>query len=916
MALNAGTRVGAYEILEAIGAGGMGQVFRARDTKLNRDVALKVLPPLFTDDPERLARFRREAQVLASLNHPNIATIHGFEDSGETHALVLELVEGPTLADRIGEGAIPFDEALPIARQIAEALEAAHEQGIIHRDLKPANIKITPDGAVKVLDFGLAKALDPAAGGSGVNPPGSGPSGSALTLANSPTFTAAATQAGFILGTAAYMSPEQAKGRPVDRRTDIWAYGVVLFEMLTGRQTFGASDVSDTLAAVLRKEVDLDELPDDTPALVRRLLRRCLERDRKQRLPDIGMARLELAEVAAGTDSAPTVAPAPAPSVAFWQRPAGIAAIAAVTLAVGALLAWSLKQPPTVPKPLAKFGITLPEGVEFSSTGRHVVAIAPDGSFFVHTGDSGIWIRRRSELESTRIPGVEGAREIFVSHDSQWIGFQSDGQFRKVAVSGGAPVPLAETGGPYGVSWSTDGSILIGLGSNGIVRVPETGGAPQTVVDVSDAGGSASNPQMLPGGEWVLFTYRPPTVSAWDESEIVVQSLATGAREVITRGADARYLSSGHLVYLVGGVLFGVTFDVDRRAVVGGPVSLVEGVLMSSVSGAGQFSLADDGTLVYRSGVSGREGNRTIVAVDQAGVTTQYPVAPGVYLGASVSPDGRKVAFGNEDDQDVWVADLERGSLAPVTRDPAFDGYPIWTPEGDALVFTSARDGLPALYRQAADGTGAAERIFSLDGSTGMAARAWTPDGTRLVVVANLGEGQSERGDIGLATPGSPGVWEPLIDSEAREALPAISPDGRWIAYSSEDSGRFEVYVQRFPELGRRVPISIGGGYGPEWSADGRELYFLRAPNGPPRAMMRVAITETGETITAGQPEPLFDWTFFDHAGSLHSRYDILPDGRFLMVAREDQTAVQDSPFDLIVIQNWVEELKARVPVK
>jgi Tol biopolymer transport system component len=893
-----------YRITAALGAGGMGEVYRATDTKLGRDVAIKVLPSEFAQDPERLARLQREATLLAALNHPHIAAIHGLEESDGNPFLVLELVEGEDLAERLKRGPIPIGEALEIARQIAEALEEAHEKGIVHRDLKPANVKVTPDGKVKVLDFGLAKAWagDPI-------------SGSSSDLSQSPTLAHSGTQAGVILGTAAYMSPEQARGKAVDKRTDVWAFGVLLYEMLTGRRAFAGEDVSETLAFVLARDLELSELPVDTPASVRRLLRRCLARDRKARLADMSVARLEIDDAGAAPERSE---PAPFAAPTFWQRPAGLALVALAAVAIGGAAVGSLVRPAPTTRALARFGITLPEGTQPTGLGRHALAVAPDGSSIAYTADQGLWLRPMAELQATRLAGFVAAREPFFSPDGRWIGFYSQGELKKVSVSGGAPITLCEAGNPLGASWGEDDTILFGQREQGIWRVPATGGAPETVIEVGP-GEEAHGPQILPGGEWVLFTLQPATVDDWDDAQIVVQSLMTGAREIlIAGGRDARYLPSGHLVYALNGVLLGVAFDADRRTIVGGPVALIEGVYALDVTGAVQFSPASNGLLVYRPGAVGRSEQRGLTRVDRSGTRELLPVSPGPYYGISLSPDGTRVALGMDggENQDLWVAELDRGSVTRVTTDAAAR-VAIWSPDGQSLVFESVRDGVPTLYRKAADGTGPVELLFSLDGAERVTPRDWTPDGTALVVEVEPLESTYEA-DIGLVSLEGPGSWEPLIHSEADESHPSLSPDGGWIAYESSDSGQEEVYVQRFPDLGSRRLISIGGGYHPIWSSDGTELFYLRSVSspGPPGMMMRVAVEREGTSLTAGRPEELFEWTFYTGPGGQRPIYDVGGDGRFLMVAREDQTGSPDSPYDIVVVQNWTEELKRLVPAE
>ena len=552
----------------------MGQVYQATDTKLNRQVALKILPDAFADDPDRLARFQREAQVLASLNHPNIAAIHGIEKSADTQALVLELVEGPTLADRIKQGPIPVDEALPIAKQIAEALEAAHEQGIIHRDLKPANIKVKDDGTVKVLDFGLAKAFQPEA--------------SDVSASMSPTIslTAAATQMGMIVGTAAYMAPEQAKGKVVDKRADVWAFGAVLYEMLAGQKPFVGDDVSDTLALVLKFEPEWDALPADTPPRIRQLIQTCLQKDPKRRVHDVADVRLAMDgvfETMVGASS-----DASAPMLAVWQRPAPLLLAGLVLAAIGGLAVWTLTRP--APPRVARFTIALPADQTLTGGRRAMVAISPDGSQVVYVANGSLWLRPVDQLQAVQIPGTEDVLGPFFSANGQWIGFYTDGQLKKVSVTGGAPVTLADVAQtPRGASWGADDMILYEQ-REGIMQVPGASGTPELLIAVED-GDDFFRPQMLPGGEWVLVTVRAEGETSGNQTQIVAQSVTTGERIVlIDGGQDGRYLQTGHLVYGLNNVLFAVPFDVGSPEVTGGPVPLVEGVRESAANQGGGHS--------------------------------------------------------------------------------------------------------------------------------------------------------------------------------------------------------------------------------------------------------------------------------------------------------------------------------------
>ena len=899
MPLNVGTRLGHYDVTALIGEGGMGQVYRAVDTKLDRDVALKILPDAFVNDPERLARFQREAKVLASLNHPNIAQIHGLEESGDSPALVLEYVPGPTLQDRIAKGPIPLDEALPIARQIAEALEAAHEQGIIHRDLKPANVKVKDDGTVKVLDFGLAKALQPEL--------------SDLDAANSPTMTmtAAATKMGVIMGTAAYMSPEQARGKTVDKRADIWAFGVVLFEMLTGRQVFSGTDISLTLAAVLRQDMDWTELPSETPHSVRRLLRRCLERDHKRRLPEIGTARLEIDETDA---EAVPVAPAGAPTApiaqpALWQRPASIVAIALGTLLLGGLAVWSVVQPDSVP--VVRVPIPLGADETLSSTGRHSVAISPDGRRIVYVANGGLWLRPIDQLQATAMAATFGdgnARNPFFSPDGQWVAYHSGQGLKKVSISGGAPVVLSDADNPHGATWGADDAILFGQGLEGIWQVPGAGGSPEQLIALDD-GALAHGPQMLPGGEWVLFTLRPANTLRWDEAQIVVQSVATGERRVlIAGGRDGRYVATGHLVYALNGGLFAVPFDLGARDVTGGPVSLIEGVMDGDVrTGAAHFSLSSTGSLVYIPGSAGTTDQIDLVWVNRTGDIEPVGVGPRAFGRVRVSPDGTRLAvdtLGGNTSPDVWIYDLSRDTLTRLTFDEGFDQRPLWTPDGSRVVFQSSRDE-GGLFWKAADGTGDVERL--LESSEFTVPESWSADG-RLLFTQNPG-------DISVLTVEGERTMELLLDTGFVEAGPDISPDGRWMAYVSNESGQFEIYVRPFPNVeAGKWQVSNAGGLDPVWSPDGRELFFA-AFEGSAGTTFAVAQVETEPTFSATTPERLFDLGPFDL--TVRGRgWDIAPDGdRFIFRRGAAQTSGA-APFNgLVFVQNWTQELLERVPV-
>ena len=678
MSLTPGTKLATYEILEPIGAGGMGEVYRARDEKLKRDVALKVLPEAFASDPQRMARFEREAQLLASLNHPNIGAVYGLEQDDSLRFLVLELIPGDTLAERLRRGPIPFAEALELAGQIADALAAAHDAGIIHRDLKPANIKITPDGQIKVLDFGLAKALadEPADG----------------EHSDSPTLSAHATKVGVILGTAAYMSPEQARGKPVDKRTDIFSFGIVLYEMLTGRQLFKGEDAADTMASVIRSDPDFRALPAELPPRVREVLGRCLEKDAKKRRRDIGDIRAELE------------APHEPVSAETQERRSGpwllVAGAVILSLATG-LAGWHLK--PDAPRPLKRFEMVLPEGDAFSATGRHIVAMSPRGTHLAYVANNQLYLRALDQIEAVPIRGTEGGREPFFSLDAEWIGFFANGYLKKVAITGGTPVTLCEAENPYGASWTADGTIVFGQGSAGIWEVSANGGEPRVLVK---GGGNwrYHGPQKLPNGKALLFTFKEG-IASWDEATIAVEQLDTGERKTLIRGgSDARYLPTGHLIYVVESTVFAVPFDLGRLEVTGGPVPVVEGAMRSSggATGAAQFSVSEDGTLAFASGIEHLD--RSLLWVERDGRTSRLTDRTGGFSSPRVSPNGKRLAVEVRDGtgSDLWLLDIEGDTFTQLTTDGA-SRYPNWSPDGEWLVFSSGSSAAPDLFRMRSD---------------------------------------------------------------------------------------------------------------------------------------------------------------------------------------------------------------------
>ena len=912
MPLNIGDRLGHYNVTALIGEGGMGQVWQATDTQLNRQVALKILPDAFAADPERLARFKREAQILASLNHPNIAAIYGIEQSDDIKALVLELVEGPTLAGRIAHGAMPIEDALPIARQIAEALEAAHEAGVIHRDLKPANIKVKDDGTVKVLDFGLAKALDP-------NPEGD-PS-------QSPTLTAAATQMGVILGTAAYMAPEQAKGKVADKRADIWSFGVVLHEMLTGHRVFRGETVSETLAAVMMKEPDWDRLPTDLPPTLSNLVRRCLEKDPRERVRDVGDVRLAMKGAFETTASEPKVVP-PVDRQPRWGQ--ALPWVAGLMLAIiTGLTVWSLTQPD--PPRVVRF-VMSPDGAErfHIGTSSPDIAISPNGEHIAYLtgGVPGLraellHVQPLGRLTSDVLVAEGDLNSPFFSPDGASMGFYdrrggTDPVLQRVAVRGGPVSTIcALPGFLRGASWGADDTIIFATSdpASGLWRVAAVGGEPEQLTTPDTEQGEVDHrwPEFLPGGEAVLFTIAADSI---DESLIAVLSLGTGQQKILVRGGSSpRYSPSGHLLYAVQGNLWAVRFDLNRLETVGDSVPVQEGVL-SKPAGVANFSVSENGSLVYLSGTAGTQQGRSVVWVDPSGQEEPLGLPERDYDTLSLSADGTRAAFGLVDgsgNSDIWVSELSRGTLTRLTTDDAWDGNPLWSPDGRRVVFRSDRNGQPELFWQAADGSGPAESLMTIDESViDLYPYGWSPDGSILLVQAGFPD---TRLDVGMVSTEAPGTWEPLIQTAAAEWSPAISPDGRWLAYSSAETGRNEIYVQRFPELEGRRQISVAGGFDPYWSADGREIFY--AGGGPPETVMRVTLDVDDDdppSLLVGTPERLFDWQYFIRFGG-RRHYDVSSDGRFLMIARARSSDGEAEGTEINVVLNWHQELLERVPI-
>jgi eukaryotic-like serine/threonine-protein kinase len=883
MSLAVGTRLGSFEVTGVLGAGGMGEVYRARDTRLKRDVALKILPASFATDPDRLARFQREAEVLASLNHPNIAAIHGLEEGPAeagpyVHALVMELVDGETLADRIARGAIPVDEALPIARQIAEALEVAHEQGIIHRDLKPANIKVKPDGTVKVLDFGLAKLNDLNAS----NDP-NGPSVPNV-LSMSPTITSPAlmTGVGVLLGTAAYMSPEQAKGRPADKRSDIWAFGCVLYEMLTGKRAFEGDDVADTLANVLKSQPDWTALPDHTPGDLRRLLRRCTEKDRKRRLFDIGDARLDIEDELTGTAAPPIVRRISRRERLWWMLAVGM-----VLLAAGSALVWERRElPPAAPMQVE---ITTPPTSDPIS-----LALSPDGRNIVFVGTangrSRLWVRSLDSPSARPLDRTEGASFPFWSADSRSVGFFADTKLKRIDLDGGLVQVLTNAPEGRGGTWNAEGTILFTPNSGGpIFRIPSTGGQPVAVTRIADGSQVLNHrsPFFLPDRRHFLYY----VLGGTPYGSVMVGDLGGAESKRLLANADAGavFLPSGHLVYSRQRALFAQRFDINRLEVIGDPVPL--GQQVAGGPNMTAVSASATGLLAYRTGAAG--GRRQLAWIDRSGKEVQPVGESGFLIDPSLSRDDRYVALRREVDGNsaIWLLDIRQGTLKQFT--PSGGSFPIWSPDGSRIVFSGNTGSVFDLFIKPFTRAGREEVLLAT--SQIKSATDWSPDGR--VILYRTVSPKTGNDLFALAVDDRKPV--PIAQTGSDERDGQFSPDGKWLAFVSNESGRPEVYVQPFPGPGGRQSISSNGGGQPRWRRDGKELFYI----GLDGRLMAVPIELTNEgQLSANAPVPLFV-TNIGAAVQINNRhqYEVSHDGqRFLM-----NTIVEEAAAPITLLLNW-----------
>jgi serine/threonine-protein kinase len=951
-----GRQIGAYHVTALLGAGGMGEVYRARDTKLGRDVALKVLPAAFTADADRLARFEREARTLASLNHPHIGAIYGFEEAEGIRALVLELVEGETLADliarhaatpgsrmsqarapsdseawpaagvarapqrgsRVGDSVprgISINEALSLARQIAEALEAAHDKGIIHRDLKPANITIARDGTVKVLDFGLAKAVT----GSAAGP----------DLTQVPTSMPDGTATGLVVGTVAYMSPEQARGQTVDERTDIWAFGCVLYEMLTGRAAFAADTLSDTMAAVMRGEPDWRALPGQLPATVQLLLRRCLHKNPRERLHDIADARLAL-------DDAGEPATHPFSTPPNRSKSSTAVTLAAMYIAglASALALWLVFGPfsgrAQNSTPVARLTMGILPADELGGPDGHPsrtsVAVSPDGRTLAFSAvermHRQIYTRQLNDFSAASIADTDGGSVPFFSPDGEWIGFWASGELKKVPARGGVVQSLskAEPIPPFGASWGADGRIVFARASGGLWQVSADGGVSENLTSPDSAKGEVSHrlPHVLPDGSAVLFTITRNRFPSWSETDVAVYSRRTGETTLLIKGgADARYAASGHVVYLREGALLAAPFSLAELRITGGSVGVAPDVMQAayhdgglSDSGAGQFGVSSTGTLAYISGGVVPEANHSLVLVDRSGKVQPLPLPPGSYRQPRLSPDGSRLAVATRGrNQAIWVAEIGRGGLWPLTRETERAFSPVWTPDGTRIIYRAAMQGPDSLFWRNADGSGTAEPLTSSERN--QVPGSISADGEVLAFYEfDFAVNRTEIRVLPMTGDRKSG---PLLDAPG-SALGGVdwAPNGRWFAYHSSESGQMQVFIREYPGLGGKQLISTGEGMSPVWRRDNAELFYVEPASGTDTTISVMSVTvSTTPALKIGSPRQLFSGPF-DTVYPARG-YDVAPGGdRFLMVQLDDRPPIKVT--QIRIVQNWFEELRRLVP--
>jgi serine/threonine-protein kinase len=897
-----------FRVTSRLGAGGMGEVYRATDTHLGRDVAIKMLPADLARDPARLSRFRREAHLLASLNHPHIAAVYGLEEVGGMPFLILELVEGEDLAERLSRGPLSVEEALEIARQIAEALEEAHEKGIIHRDLKPANVKVTPENKVKVLDFGLAKLLDP--------PEADGPTGRAGTMpdpSHSPTLSHHGTAMGVILGTAAYMSPEQTRGRPVDKRADIWAFGVVLYEMLTGKQLFSGEFVSDTLAAVLTREPDWGSLPSALPRRISELLRRCLQRDPRSRLRDIGDARLEILAATSDTDPSASGLAVRERSGA-WRR-TGLVALVALILGAGTttLIFLAGRTPVSAPS-ISRLSIPLPSDAPFfrEAYPNLGIAISRDGSRVVYCSrdkTARLYLRELGSLEVTAIPGTEGAHQPFFSPDGEWVAFfTQSGLLKRISLAGGSPITIAsELPNSYFVvgTWTDDDRIVFDTWNGGLRVVPADGGPVQTLT--SPASEWHQDPHAPPGTSTVLYFVITDTTP-----RIEAISLDGGKPTPILENAShPRYLSSGHLLFTREGNLMVAPFDAERLRLTGPAASVPLNVMVDNPGAAAplpQLAVSGSGTLVYARRRREPKEPSTFLWVDRAGIAEEVATVP-IQRPAfvSLSPNGQRVAVASRAGPriEINIYDLASNTLTKLAEHSLdFPSAAIWSPDGRQVIFARYDTHQGEVVSQVLDSGLPADTLVSMPGSF-FSVGSLSADGRFLLFSATDPKTNADTWVLDLGEPAGKRAPRPFANTSANEVAAAISPDDRWVAYASDESGTYEVYLRRFPGGESKRRVSTRGGMSPHWSIDGRQLFF-QADYGE---KMMVASVTTESELTVSEPRLLFEG-HYEFATDAGAAYAVASDGRFLMIKGE----LSGIAHELTVVQNWLAEIERLAP--
>ncbi len=888
MPLSIGTRLGPYEILAPLGTGGMGEVYRARDTRLDRAVAVKILPAHLSSDATLRQRFEQEAKAISSLNHPHICALYDVGHQDGTDFLVMEYLEGETLAKLLEKGPLPLAQVLKYGVEIADALDKAHRRGIVHRDLKPGNIMITKSGA-KLLDFGLAKAAVPLTSGA--------------TLTSAPTRTTPVTQQGAIVGTFQYMSPEQLEAKELDARSDIFSFGSVLYEMVTGLRAFPGKSQFSVASAILEKEPErISKLQPTTPPVVDRAIRVCFAKDPENRWQTARDLLLELKWIAEGADQA--VPSEAAANRAVLGRRALLLSLG--TLLVGATIAgvasWELKTTP--PGPIIRTVINLPPGQRLTGLDLPALALSPDGSQLAYVAIQGstqqLYLRAMDNLVARPISGTEGAMSPFFSPDGRWLGFFAGGKLKKISINGGLAQVLSDAVLPRGASWGSQGIIAFApSGTSVLQQVSDNGGTPQPLTRLEKGDASQRWPEFLPGGGAVLFT-TGATMANWMNGQVAAQSVRTGERKNLIRGgAQPHYTQSGHLVYAQGANLMAVPFDSQTLALTGAAVPVVQGVRQSSSNGSAQYSFSATGSLVYVPGtVQGEQ--RKLVWVTRAGVEQPVAAPARVYRGLRLSPDGRNVATAiDEEETQVWQYDLSRETLTRLTFGGNVGSNPVWSPNGKRLAFTSNREGPINLFWQLTDGSGGLERLSTSDYiNTPM---SWSPDGQ---ILAFIEINPTTGYDIWMLRL-SDRKAQPFLRTQFNESTPRFSPDGRWLAYISDESGRYEIYVQPYPGPGGKWQISTDGGTEPAWNSNGRELFYR---NGDRMLAVDIA-TQPG--FTAGKPHVLFQGSYEPSPGS-NPNYDVDFGGqRFLMLKQIEQ---EQSATQINVVLNWFEELKRRVP--